>query len=117
MRPLKFRRPSPAILVAFAALLLAVGGTSYAAITLPANSVGTKQIKKNAVTGGKVKNRSLKAVDFATGQLPRGPPACPAGRRVPPARRGRGRPGPVGTPTITVRTGHESRAHDATADC
>ena len=119
MRSTHFHRPSPAMLVAFVALLMAVGGTSYAAITLPANSVGTKQIKKNAVTGAKVKNRSLKAVDFALGQLPRGPqgaqgiqgPAGPAGPQGP-----KGDPGPVSTPTITVRSSSVETT-DAFADC
>lgn len=70
MRRIGYRRPSPATLIAFVALLVALGGTSYAAITLPANSVGGQQLKKNAVTGTKVKDRSLKAADFAVGQLP-----------------------------------------------
>ena len=65
------------------ALFIALGGTGYAAITLPNNSVGLKQIKKNgvgaaeirknAVRSGEVKNRALRAVDFAVGQLPAGP--------------------------------------------
>jgi hypothetical protein len=77
------RLPSPALLVAFAALIVALAGTSYAAITLPKNSVGAKQIRKNAVTASKirknavrsseVKNRSLLAKDFKAGQLPQGP--------------------------------------------
>lgn len=64
------------------ALFFAMGGTGYA-LTIPRNSVGTQQIKKaavansdlrnNAVTGAKVKNRSLLASDFALGQLPAGP--------------------------------------------
>ena len=54
------------------ALFVALGGASYAAIKLPANSVGSAQIKKNAVTSAKVKDRSLLATDFRTGQLPRG---------------------------------------------
>ena len=66
-------RPSPALVIACLALTVALGGTGYAAITLPKNSVGTTQLKKNAVVSSKVKNRSLKAVDFASGQLPRGP--------------------------------------------
>jgi hypothetical protein len=36
--------------VASIALFLALGGVSYAAATLPKNSVGNKQIKKNAVS-------------------------------------------------------------------
>ena len=63
-------RPSPPMIVACAALFVSLGGVSYAAIVLPANSVGTKQLKKNAA---KVKPRSLFASDFKKGQLPRGP--------------------------------------------
>jgi hypothetical protein len=54
------------------ALVVALGGTSYAAIKLPANSVGTKQLKKDAVTTAKVKNGSLQMADFRAGQLPSG---------------------------------------------
>jgi len=54
------------------ALVVALGGTSYAAIKLPANSVGPKQIKSNAVTSGKVKNGSLRSQDFKAGQIPAG---------------------------------------------
>jgi hypothetical protein len=53
--------PSPAMVVACLALMVALGGTSYAAIGLPANSVGTKQLKKAAVTGVKVKSDALTA--------------------------------------------------------
>jgi hypothetical protein len=68
--------------VSMIALFVALGGTTYAAVTLPNNSVGIKQIKKNAVgiseirknavRSGEVKNRALRAIDFAPGQLPRG---------------------------------------------
>jgi hypothetical protein len=58
--------------LAVMALFIALGGTGYAALTLPKNSVGNKQIKKNAVTSSKVKNHSLKKVDFAKNQLPAG---------------------------------------------
>src|SRR4051812_49836230 len=70
------------------ALFIALGGTSYAAVKLPANSVGSTQLKANAVTGAKVKDRSLTAADFG-GQLPAGAtgaqgqsgPAGPAGAK------------------------------------
>lgn len=83
--------PSPSMAVALLALLVALGGTSYAAINLPRNSVGGRQLKANAVTGAKVKDRSLFANDFARGQIPQGP----AGTRGPagPA----GPPGPAGS--------------------
>jgi hypothetical protein len=85
------------------ALIVALGGTSYAAVVLPRNSVGSKQLKKaavtnsklrtNAVTSATVRNGSLRAKDFKAGQLPAGPagPAGAAGatnivsRRVPSA--------------------------------
>jgi hypothetical protein len=45
-------------------LFILLGGGAYAAAKLPKNSVGTKQLKKNAVKGPKVKNRSLTKVDI-----------------------------------------------------
>jgi len=45
--------------------LLVAGGVGYAAVTLPDNSVGTKQLKNNAVTGAKVKNGSLGTADLS----------------------------------------------------
>jgi hypothetical protein len=48
------------------------GATAFAAAQLGSNTVGTKQLKKNAVVSSKVKNGSLKAADFQSGQLPRG---------------------------------------------
>ena len=109
----RFRRPSPAMLVAFAALLVALGGTSYAAIRLPANSVGTKQLKKNAVTAAKVKNGSLAMNDFKSGQLPAGPrgPQGAQGAQGP-----QGPPGAASVPKITVRTGGPTSG-SASADC
>jgi hypothetical protein len=67
-------RPSPALVVACAALLVALSGTSYATVSqiVPRSSVGTAQLKKNAVTSLKVKNGSLRAADFAQGQIPTG---------------------------------------------
>jgi hypothetical protein len=59
--------------IAYVALFVALGGTSYAALKIPKNSVGTKQLKSNAVTGPKVKNGSLQVLDFKSGQLQAGP--------------------------------------------
>jgi hypothetical protein len=75
-------------LVAYLALFLALGGTSaYAASVLPKASVGTKQLKANAVTSPKVRDGSLQASDFAAGQLPRGEQG-PRGERGPQGERG-----------------------------
>ena len=58
------------MVVACLALLVALSGTSYATIlALPPNSVGTAQLKANAVISSKVKDSSLLAVDFKPGQL------------------------------------------------
>jgi hypothetical protein len=92
-------RPSPAMVVACLALLVALTGTSVAAVqAIAPNSVGTPQLrtgavtnpklKANAVTGAKVANRSLTAIDFQASSLPRGPqgvagPAGPAGAAGP----------------------------------
>jgi hypothetical protein len=69
--------------VALIALFVALGGTGYAALKLPKNSVGSNQLKKgavkgsdiaaNAVTGSKVKRGSLSRSDFKSSSLPQGP--------------------------------------------
>lgn len=48
------RRLSPALVVSLLALFVALGGTGYAAFSLPTNSVGTNQLKNGAVTSKKV---------------------------------------------------------------
>ena len=73
MRRVVPRRPGAPMVVALLALFVALGGTGYAALKLPKNSVGAKQLKRNAVRSSKVKNRSLLAEDFKAGQLPAGP--------------------------------------------
>jgi len=92
---------SPATVIACIALLVALGGTGYAAVTLPRNSVGNAQLKNDAVTTSKVKNHSLLRVDFASGQVPPGPrgpvgPPGPAG-----AAGARGPTGPAGAGAAT----------------
>jgi hypothetical protein len=62
-------RPSPALVVASIALLVALCGTSVAAVNAlaPANSVGTAAVIDN----------SLLKRDFKAGQLPAGPAGAP----------------------------------------
>src|SRR5262245_32940815 len=71
-------RPSPALVIACLALAVALGGTSYAAFRLPANSVGVKQLKKNAVIGSKVKDDSLTGADILELSLGKVPSAANA---------------------------------------
>ena len=62
---MRLRLPSPALVLAGLALLVALGGTGYAAIVLPKNSVGTIQLRAGSVTSPKVRDGSLRAVDLA----------------------------------------------------
>lgn len=50
--------------MATVAVFIALGGSSYAALSLPKNSVGANQLKQNSVGAGEVKNRSLGLAEF-----------------------------------------------------
>jgi hypothetical protein len=63
------RRITPSLVVSIIALVVALGGASYAAIQIPKNSVGTKQLKNRAVNSNKVKDGSLLLKDFKSGQV------------------------------------------------
>ena len=97
------RRVTPSMVVACVALLAALAGTGYAAGVLPAGSVGTSQLKADAVVSSKVKDHSLLSQDFKAGQLPAGPqgapgaqgPAGPAGQTG--AQGPQGPQGPAGS--------------------
>ena len=47
--------------VAYLALFVALGGSSYAAFTLPANSVGTKQLRNHSITPIKLDRKTIGA--------------------------------------------------------
>jgi hypothetical protein len=74
--------PSPAMAVAFVALLVAFTGSSFAAPARDAASklVSGTKIAKSSITSKQIKNGSLLAADFKKGQLPRGATG-PAGAR------------------------------------
>jgi hypothetical protein len=69
MSRLHLRTPSPALVVSLVALVAALGGTSYAAFSLPKNSVGTKQLKNKAVTSSKIKNGAVTSSKINTSGL------------------------------------------------
>lgn len=72
-------RLSHATVVAYLALFVALGGTAYAATSLPANSVGATQLKNGAVstaklhdqavTGAKVANQALTGTQINVAKL------------------------------------------------
>ena len=88
--------------------MLALGGSSYAAVKLAPGSVGNKELRSGAVTSDKVKKGSLQRRDFKPGQLPTGAtgpqgPAGPQGAQGPAGAQGlagaqgaKGDPGPIG---------------------
>jgi hypothetical protein len=53
------RRPSASLIVSFAALFVALGGVGYAATQLPANSVGSAQLRNGSVGNFKLKFNSV----------------------------------------------------------
>ena len=102
------RRPSPALVVALLALVVACSGPAVAAVSLGAKSVGTAQLKNNAVTSAKVKNGSLTTKDLKPGTLSQGPagPAGATGPAGPAGPKGEiGATGPTGPPGPTGGTG------------
>ena len=62
------RRPTPALIVATTALVIATTGTGYA-LSIPTNSVGAKQLKKNAVTTAKLANSSVTTQKLGAGSV------------------------------------------------
>ncbi len=88
--------------IALLALLVALGGASYAAVKLPKDAVTAWHIRADAVRSSEVKDFSLRRKDFKPGQLPAGE-AGPAGEQGPPGEQGPagadgadGAPGPQG---------------------
>src|SRR5881409_1655372 len=51
--------------IATLALFVALGGSSYAALKLPRNSVGSTQIRPGAVGSSEVRNRSIRTTDLS----------------------------------------------------
>lgn len=92
MRRFRLGRPTPALVISLIALMVALGGTSYAAFRLPAGSVGTRQlanrsvstakIKNGAVTGSKVAPDSLTGANINVGTLGSVPSASNANHAV-----------------------------------
>jgi hypothetical protein len=89
------------MVVACAALVVSLGGVSYAAGVLPMNSVGTKQLRKAAVVPSKVAPRTIA---LFKGQKGDAGPAGPAGATGPKGDTGPAGPFPGALPSgVTLR--------------
>ena len=98
------RRLSYANVMATMAVFIALGGSSYAALTVTSrtvknNSLKSVDIRNNSIKSVDVRNRSLLAKDFRPGQLPAGAPG-PQGPKgdpgLPGAAGAKGDTGPQG---------------------
>ena len=88
--------------VGLLALLIALGGTSYAATQLPKASVGTTQLKAGAVTTPKLSTKVKQKLDRAGVPGPTGPQG-PQGQPGQPGQPGeQGVPGPQGPTSVGV---------------
>jgi hypothetical protein len=65
----KWRLPSPSMAVAVTALIVALGGTSYAVVKPSPRSVGSKELKRNAVASAHIKANAIKSSDVKDGSL------------------------------------------------
>lgn len=68
-RKLAIHRPSAAIVVAVIALFVALGGVGWAQFSVPNGSVGTAQLRNNAVTSAKIANGSVGNFKLKSGSV------------------------------------------------
>ena len=126
-RALRYR-PSASMAVAVIALIAAMGGTSYAALTITGKNVKDSSltgvdVRNSSLTTSDVRNGSLQALDFKAGELPageRGPqgPQGPQGPLGPQGPKGdTGAPGISGLQVVKNESAFSSEAKDTAATC
>ena len=111
--PLRLTRPQPALVVALLALFVALGGTSYAALTVTGANV-----RNGSLTGTDIKNGSLRGADVRNGSLSAGDLSLDT---IASLRGATGATGATGAPgtfgAVTVRTVVYTAGAPATASC
>jgi hypothetical protein len=119
------RRPSPALVIACLALLVAFTGTSYATVlNVPKNSVGAPELKRNAVKAAKIApnavrtghvlDGSLLTADFKAGQIPQGPKGDKGDKGDAGST---GPPGISGYEIVTMPVTATTTSHSASVSC
>jgi len=107
------RRPQPALIISLFALFVALGGTSYAAITVTGANV-----KNGSLSGADIKNGSLRGADVHNGSLTAGDLSLDT---IASLRGATGATGAAGAPgtfgAVTVRTVIYTAGAPATASC
>jgi hypothetical protein len=93
MRNLRSKLTYANVMVSILAFCVLGGGTAFAAMQVPGNSVGTEQLKKGAVTPGKLSSAAKDAMTGAVGPI--GP---------------KGDTGPQGLPGVKGETGPRGEA-------
>lgn len=107
---------TPPMVMSTLALFVALGGTGYAAVKLPAKSVGSKQLQSSAVSSSKVKNGSLLAKDFKAKELKAGPRGTTGARGAGGPAGATGAQGPAGATGATGATGGFSSVRTVSVD-
>ncbi len=79
------RRPSAATAISVIALFVALGGTGYAAATLPRNSVASGQVIDGSLKKRDLAGKTIAALKGASGTAGAAGPAGPSGATGPPA--------------------------------
>jgi hypothetical protein len=87
-------------LTATLALFVALGGTSYAALTLPRNSVGSSQIRANAVGPSELRSRAVGSSELRDRSIKLGDISTSARASL---RGAQGPTGPAGAAAVTYR--------------
>lgn len=90
------------------ALFVALGGTSYAAIVIPRNSVGSSQIRAKAVGASEIRSRAVRSSELRSGAVTTSKLSRSARESLRGSAGPAGPPGPVGPPAISLRANFTS---------
>jgi hypothetical protein len=94
-------RTTYANVTATLALFIALGGTTYAAASLPHNSVGSSQLRANAVTASKIRSGAVRSSEIKDGSIAAKDISTSARNSLRGLQGPQGPTGPTGAPGIS----------------